>query len=134
MDKAGYVFEKYAKLSKTQKNSLSDAIAGGLAGGIGTTLTHSLENVQISQSSKPGAALSKFTKMYNKGVKKLVTKPGHIAKTFKFIPEPLYKFLGGIGTKGISRGLPVKLMKVIPTMAITFPVYQYLSHKLSKTK
>jgi len=130
--KAEYVFEKLAK--KKKKNQLlSELGAGGAAGAAGTTLTHSLENVQIQQTGSPGKiwrdTAKKMKTMYREG---MASEPGMLRKLVgKELPK-VEKVLGGLGTKGVYRGLPIKLLKVVPAMAISLPVYSYLSKKFSK--
>ena len=128
MDKAKVVFEKLGEKRK-KPDFLKHMLAGGAAGFAGTTATHTLENLQIKDVDKPGQVFKELKKMYRHGAE---AKPGFIRKITKTKHPKLTEVLGGLGTKGIYRSLPLKLLKVVPAMAISLPVYTYVTDKLAK--
>lgn len=101
MTKAEKVFIKIAKEKKD--STWKGMLTGAIAGTVATSATMPLENIQINQAAKG-------SKYYGKSfleVAKGITGEG--------------KLWTGTGTK---------LMKVAPTMGLTFAVYELLKNKL----
>ena len=100
MDKAEYVFEKIAK---SPEKTFKDMLTGALAGTIATSVTMPLENIQINQASQG-------SKYYGKRF-------ADVAK-------------GLLEEKKLWVGTGSKLLKVAPTMGITFAAYELLKSQL----
>lgn len=102
MDKAGTVFEK---LAKKEDRTWRDALVGAIAGSTATALTMPLENIQINQA----------------------------AKGSKYFRKPVLDVAKGLLSEGsLWAGTGSKLLKVAPTMGITFAVYELLKKQLNK--
>lgn len=109
---------------KDTKKILQDALAGGAAGGIATTVMNPIENIQIRQIQN----------------RKLVGAPVSISLIAKELflegkkgTSGLRGILKGL-SKGLYQGTGTKLLKVVPTMALTFPIYQIVVKSIAKKK
>lgn len=100
MNKAEYVFEKIAK---SADKTFKDMLTGALAGTLATSATMPLENIQINQASQ--------------GSKYYGQKFMDVAK-------------GLVKEKKLWVGTGSKLLKVAPTMGITFGAYELLKTQL----
>ena len=102
MNKAELVFEKLAKKDSERSKGEKQFIAGAGAGLISTSVTMPLENIQINQATR-------------------------LKQPFTKLVKDMYK-TEGLGA--FYKGTGVKLLKVVPTMGITFGAYELLKNKL----
>lgn len=105
--------KKKKDTEKSLSHTTRNAIAGGLSGAIATAATLPLETIQIKESIDTRGKKDIIKSLYEEGKGSATGARGVI--------------------KGIGRfykGIDTKLLKVVPTMAITFPTYQYIAHKL----
>jgi|APSaa5957512622_1039677.scaffolds.fasta_scaffold00627_12 hypothetical protein len=111
MDKAQHVFMKYAERNKRKPNRLLlDLAPGALSGTVTSLLLHPLDTLQVRRQTAPPSQNVDF----NKPPK--LTKPIGKLKAFK----SLYK------------GLGLKLLRNIPTLAIGFGTYGVTKDYLDK--
>lgn len=101
MNKAEFVFEKLAERHKGK--TFKNALTGAAAGTLATTLTMPLENIQINQASEGSR---------------------YYGKKFWDVAKGLAK------EKKLWVGTGSKLIKVAPTMGITFAAYELLKNQL----
>lgn len=100
MNKAEIVFEKIAK---EKGKTFKDALMGASAGTVATVITKPLENIEYN--------------IANRGSK-------YFKRPWLEVAKGLYK------DKALWSGTGSKLLKVAPTMGITFAVYELLKSKL----
>jgi hypothetical protein len=93
MNKAEIVFEKLAE--KKSHDTWKDLVAGAGAGLVSTTMTMPLENLQINQATRKKQPVMDIVKS-------------------------MYK---AEGPAAFYKGIGIKLLKVAPTMALTFATY-----------
>ena len=98
--KAEIVFNKLAE--KKKEHTFKDMLTGALSGTIATTATMPLENIQITQ----------------------VAQGPMRGKSFLQVAKSLAK------EKNLWMGTGTKLLKVAPTMGLTFATYELLKDKL----
>jgi len=92
----------FEKIAKKKTEGQKQFLAGAGAGLISTSATMPLENIQINQATRPKQPFTKLVKdMYKE--------------------EGLGAFYKGTG---------VKLLKVVPTMGLTFGAYELLKSQL----
>ena len=102
MTKAEIVFIKIAE--KKKDHTFKDMLTGALAGSLATTATMPLENIQITQVARG---------------------PMH-GKSFLEVAKSL------AAERKLWMGTGTKLMKVAPTMGLTFAAYELLKPQISK--
>jgi len=99
MNKSELVFEKLAKAKKNK--TYEDALTGAAAGSFATVVTRPLEVIEQN----------------------VTTQGKYFKKPWLEVAKGLYK------DKALFSGLGPKLIKVAPTMGITFAAYELLKNK-----
>jgi len=92
----------FEKIAKERSKSEKQFLAGAGAGLVSTSITMPLENIQINQATR-------------------------VKQPFTKLVKDMYK---AEGLAAFYKGTGVKLLKVVPTMGITFGAYELLKNKL----